>query len=310
MKIKISQKTLDLGFYLLLIASWLGSFYLIPHLGFGQHGFFGDFFKNNTVLKFALIWILTAHVTIVAMSLDFHRYHTHQAIKISKWLDYSMQTWLWAISSMSKLDWVSVHIYHHAQSDTPKDPHSPKHNGLLHVFFLGAHDFTKAKAWPEVLKIRARLTATPFENFIASHLFFAPIIMAVLLIVLFGPVYGSIFAFLNFAITPIFAVGGVNALAHAFGYKNYDSKDESRNLGFLFFLNWIIAGELDHNNHHRFPKSPSFGHRWFEFDYGFMYVRFFKLLGLAEITGKIPTYHPEPLQSSEGLSIQPLQFNK
>ncbi len=310
MKIKISKKMLDLGFYLLLLTTWAFAFYALPHSVLGENGFFGDFFENHTILKFGAIWVLMAHLTIVAMSLDFHRAHTHQAIKLNKFVDYAMQTWLWAISSMSKLDWVSVHIYHHAQSDTEKDPHSPKHKGLAHVFFFGAHDFTMAKAWPDVLKIRARLSAGRYESFIANHLFLAPIVLSAALIFLFGPLYGSIFAILNFAITPIFAVGGVNALAHAYGYQNYESKDESRNLGFLVFLNWIIAGELDHNNHHRFPKSPSFAHRWFEFDVGFMYVRALKAFGLAKITGNIPQYHAVVESSVESLSIHPLQFSE
>ncbi len=312
MKNKLSEKTKDLLFYLLLAATWAFSFYAIPNSALGANGLFGSFFETNTVLKFAGVWILMAHLTIVAMSLDFHRYHTHQAIKINKGVDMLMQTWLWAISSMSKLDWVSVHIYHHAHSDTDKDPHSPKHKGFWHVFFMGAYDFTQAKAWPEVQKIRSRLSANAYEKFIGDHLFFAPIILSTALFFLFGPVYGSIFAVLNFIITPVWAVGGVNALAHAIGYSNYDAKDNSRNLGFLVFLNWIIAGELDHNNHHRFPKSPSFAHRWFEFDHGFQYVRLLKFFGLAEITAKIPEYHEVKnsavSKAVDSLSINPLQL--
>jgi stearoyl-CoA desaturase (delta-9 desaturase) len=195
---------------------------------------------------------------------------------------------------MSKLDWVSIHVYHHTFSDTEKDPHSPKQKGLLHVFFLGALDYGRAKSWPEVLKIRARIPANAYERFMAKNLFLGPILLTSLLILAFGPKYGSILGVLNFSISPLFAVGGVNAIAHAFGYQNYESKDESRNIGFLFFLNWIICGELDHNNHHKYPKSPSFAHRWFEFDIGWVYLRVMSAVKLAQIKGKIPTYRPAP----------------
>jgi stearoyl-CoA desaturase (delta-9 desaturase) len=284
------------GFYVALFGSWGSLFYVIPAL-IGQNGFFGAYFETHTALKMAVIFILMSHITISAMSIAFHRAHTHQAVKLHWTVDYAMQVWLWAVTSMSKLDWVSVHIYHHAHSDTPKDPHSPAQKGLARVFFLGVKDYSEAKTWPEVLKIRARLPATPFEQFMANHMFIAPISLTLGLIVAFGPFYGSILGILNFAISPLFAVGGVNAIAHAIGYKNYDSKDESRNIGFLFVLNWIIAGELDHNNHHKFPKSPTFAHRWFEFDIGWVYIRIMRLLGLARVTGNIPEYAKHALPS-------------
>ena len=285
----------DLGFYFLLASTWVAAFWAIPAV-IGNHGFFGDWFQHHTVLKMGAIWILMAHLTITCMSIAFHRSHTHHAVKLHPVIDLSMQTFLWAVTSMSKADWVSVHVYHHTYSDTPKDPHSPKQKGLWHVFFAGAYDYSIAKSWPEVLKIRKRISLSRYERFISEHLFFGPILLTGILMILFGPLYGTILGLLNFAISPLFAVGGVNALAHSIGYKNYDSKDESRNLGFLFFLNWIICGELDHNNHHKYPKSPSFAHRWFEFDIGWFYIKLMRSFRLATVTGNIPKYKPEEVQ--------------
>ena len=279
----------EIGFYGLLFLTWVLSFWAIP-AGIGQNGFFGDLFQTHTFLKIGAIWILASHLTIAAMSIAFHRSHTHQSVKLHPLVDGAMQTYLWAITSMTKPDWVSVHVYHHTYSDTEKDPHSPKQKGIFHVFFLGVQDYALAKAWPEVLKIRKRIPLNRYERFIADHPFLAPLVLTSSLLFLFGPIYGSILSVLNFSISPLFAVGGVNALAHSFGYQNYESKDESRNLGFLFFLNWIICGELDHNNHHKFPKSPSFAHRWFEYDIGWTYIRLMQGLKLATVTGNIPKY--------------------
>jgi stearoyl-CoA desaturase (delta-9 desaturase) len=287
----------DFSLSIMMLALWAGVCLGVSRV-IGLQGCFGDFFESHAVWKILGIWIVMAHLTISAMSISFHRAHTHQAVQLHRGLDALMQIFLWVTTSMSKLDWVSVHVYHHTHSDTPKDPHSPAQKGLLHVFFFGALDYSKAKIDPEVLKIRARIAATPFESYIARHLFQGPILMAFLLLVLFGPLYGSLLTVLFFSISPIFAVGGVNALAHAIGYQNYDSKDESRNLGFLVFLNWIICGELDHNNHHKYPKSPTFAHRWFEFDIGWVYIRLFRVLGLAKITGKIPSYRKASVQGA------------
>lgn len=277
-----------LAFLGLTFATWGLALWAVP-LGIGENGLFGNFFETYPFLKISILFILMSHLTITAMSLSFHRAHTHQAVKFNPIVDTIFQTWLWLVTSMSKLDWVSVHIYHHAKSDTELDPHSPVQKGLARVFFFGVMDYSRAKSWPEVLKIRKRLPANRYETFISEHNFLGPILLTASLIFLFGPLYGSVISVLNFAISPFFAIGGVNALAHKIGYRNYESKDNSHNLGFLVFLNWVICGELDHNNHHYYPKSPSFAHRWYEFDIGWAYIRALKVVGLAKITGTVPT---------------------
>ncbi len=292
---KITQKTKDTCFYISLFLTWAAALWVIPHT-LGENGILGSFFTTHTFLKFAVVFMVMAHLTITAMSICFHRIHTHHAIKLNTYVDHAMQVWLWLVTSMSKLDWVSVHVYHHTFSDTDKDPHSPVKKGLGRVFFLGVVDYSKAKDWPDVLRIRARIPATRLEKYMSEHLFLGPIMLSCTLLLLFGPLYGSILIVMNITISPLFAVGGVNALAHWFGYQNYDSKDNSRNLGFLFLLNWIICGELDHNNHHRFPKSPTFAHRWFEFDIGWVYVRMLQAVGLAQVTGTIPDYEQHSIR--------------
>jgi stearoyl-CoA desaturase (delta-9 desaturase) len=294
----------DIGFYLSIVLAGIGTWIGITHF-FGVNGLFGEWLHERTLLKLSVFWISMAHLTITCMSIAFHRAHTHQAVKLHPVVDYSMQTFLWFVTSMSKLDWVSVHVYHHTHSDTPKDPHSPAQKGLAHVFFLGAFDYSRAKTDPEVLKIRSRIPANAYERFIARHLFMAPLAMAAILMVLFGPAFGLLLSGLLFLVSPIFAVGGVNALAHAFGYQNYDARDESRNLGFLFPLNWVICGELDHNNHHKFPRSPSFRHRWFEFDIGWVYITLMRWMGLCRVTGKVPVYNREapPLNSQSEVAF-------
>ena len=291
------SKTNEIGFYAALFLAWAVAIAGVS-VALGSKGIAGVWLDSHPALKLLGLWVLMAHVVISCMSISFHRSHTHQAVKLSKWVDYPMQVVLWVCTSMSKLDWVSVHVYHHAHSDTPKDPHSPAQKGLLRVFFLGVFDYSRAKSDPEVLKIRSRIPRTAFEAYLSRHLFQGPMLMGLIWIFLFGPFYGTLMTFLIFLISPVFAVGGVNALAHAFGYQNYDSKDESRNLGFLFLLNWVISGELDHNNHHKFPKSPSFAHRWFEFDIGWVYIRIFKAFGLARVTGKIPAYNRETVPAN------------
>jgi fatty-acid desaturase len=131
--------------------------------------------------------------------------------------------------------------------------------------------------------LRAKIPTNPLEDFIGRNAWLGPLALSFINLICFGFFWGTVVSIINLGITPLFAVGGVNALAHFVGYRNYKIKDNSRNLGFIFPLNWIICGELDHNNHHRYPKSPSFRRRWFEFDIGYAYLLIFEKLGLAKI---------------------------
>lgn len=249
----------------------------------GSDGFFGGFWQNHSALKIVVYVVIMTHVTISCMSLSFHRSHTHKGVNFNKALDTVMQTWLWLITSMSKLDWVSVHMYHHIHSDKENDPHSPVQKGLAHVFFLGAWDYNAAKSSPEVLKIRQRLPVNKYEAFIAENLLLGPSLMVFINMLLFGAAWGTLLSLIGFLISPVFAVGGVNAIAHWIGYKNHKTTDNSRNIGFLFPLNFMICGELDHNNHHAHQKSCSFRHKWYEFDVGYFYIKILSYVKLAEI---------------------------
>lgn len=266
----------------LFAAAFTGLWYAVSTF-IGTNGFFGQYVEAHPVIFITLYSCIIAHITITAMSLSYHRYHTHKGVVINKWVDMPMQVWLWLVTSLNKVDWVAVHIYHHAHSDLKDDPHSPVQNGIWHALFLGVFDYTKGKSLPEVLKIKKTIKTNALEAFMQKHSFVGPTIMTVIMIVMFGPIWGSALSIANFMTSPIFAIGGVNAIAHWWGYRNHKTTDNSRNIGFLLPLNFIICGELDHNNHHAHMRSCSFRHRWFEFDIGFAYLTLLSAVGLAEL---------------------------
>jgi stearoyl-CoA desaturase (delta-9 desaturase) len=269
----------------------------------GESGFIGELFYGNTLLKFLIYGILITHITITSMSLSFHRFHTHKGVILNPILDSLMQLNLWFVGGMSKLDWVAVHIYHHAHSDKEKDPHSPVQKGLMHVLFLGVFDYAKARESIPVMKIKNTIKRNKLEQFIADNSLVGVIILTTFNLIMFGPKYGSILSLINFLVSPVFAVGGVNGFAHWWGYKNHNYHDNSKNLGFVFPLNFLICGELDHNNHHAHPKSCSFRHRWFEFDWGFFYINILKKIKLANIKH---AYTPKTLKVEMSKNIRNL----
>lgn len=70
----------------------------------------------------------------------------------------------------------------------------------------------------------------------------------------------------------------VNSAAHLWGYRNYETGEQSRN-------NWLVAlisnGEGWHNNHHADARSARHGHRRWEIDVVYASIRMLELVGLA-----------------------------
>lgn len=70
----------------------------------------------------------------------------------------------------------------------------------------------------------------------------------------------------------------VNSVTHLWGYRNYETPDNSRN---NILIGLLAGGEGWHNNHHAAPTSARHGHKWWEFDVTWLSIRVFMLLGLA-----------------------------
>mgnify|MGYP002038644131 CR=1 FL=1 len=94
--------------------------------------------------------------------------------------------------------------------------------------------------------------------------------------------YAASWAGWGVAVRTVFVLHGtwsVNSMAHLFGYRNYETRDESTN-------NWLVAlishGEGWHNNHHAEPRSAAHGHRWWEYDMSWWIIRSWEMIGLAK----------------------------
>jgi stearoyl-CoA desaturase (delta-9 desaturase) len=70
----------------------------------------------------------------------------------------------------------------------------------------------------------------------------------------------------------------VNSATHMWGYRNYETSDNSRNLWWVALLTY---GEGWHNNHHAYPRMARHGHRWWEVDVTYATIRLLAKLGLA-----------------------------
>jgi len=77
----------------------------------------------------------------------------------------------------------------------------------------------------------------------------------------------------------------INSASHMWGYRSYDTHDDSRNLWWVGLLAW---GEGWHNTHHAFQRSARHGFEWWELDATWLAIRFLAAVGLAKDIHLLP----------------------
>jgi fatty-acid desaturase len=74
------------------------------------------------------------------------------------------------------------------------------------------------------------------------------------------------------------ATMSVNSFTHLWGYRNYETRDNSKN---NYWVAAIATGEGWHNNHHADPRSARHGHFRWEIDITWLTIRLLQRIGLA-----------------------------
>ena len=65
---------------------------------------------------------------------------------------------------------------------------------------------------------------------------------------------------------------------HVWGYRNFETRDDSRNIWWVALLTF---GEGWHNNHHAHPVSARHGLAWYEFDISWITLKLMRALGIV-----------------------------
>jgi stearoyl-CoA desaturase (delta-9 desaturase) len=77
----------------------------------------------------------------------------------------------------------------------------------------------------------------------------------------------------------------INSLAHTWGSRRYETRDNSRNNPWLALLTF---GEGWHNNHHYYPGSARQGFFWWEIDVTYYLLLLMEKLGLIRDLRPVP----------------------
>ena len=229
-----------------------------------------------------LFIIVAGHITNVCVTLFLHRAQTHRGVRLHYLAALPMRLWLWLTTAIVTKEWVACHRKHHAFADREGDPHSPLLEGLRNILLKGAFYYRKAVRQPGMLEKYGKGTPNDWlERHILSRLnWLGILVMLAIDIYLFGFFVGPLVWGIQMLWIPFWAAGVVNGIGHALGYRNFQVKDESRNITPIAI--WLGGEEL-HNNHHADPKSARFAARWFEFDIGWIYIRLLQFLRLAKV---------------------------
>lgn len=236
------------------------------------------FWYIMTAIIFTLI---VTHITIVCVTVFLHRAQAHRSLTLHPILSHTMRFWLWLTTGMVTKEWVAIHRKHHRFTDVEGDPHSPVVYGIKQVFFKGVMLYKLAALDKGI--IRAYGAGTPDDwletNIYAPHSKLGIVLMLLTDLALFGWI-GLVVWAVQLLWIPLWAAGFINGVGHWFGYRNAETRDQSRN---IFPWGIIVGGEELHNNHHIAPASPKLSRTWYEFDIGWMWINVFRVLGLARL---------------------------
>lgn len=260
--------------------SWAAIIWLTAvHIGALAAPFFISW--QAVVLTVFLHWVTGG----LGICLGYHRLLTHTGMKTYNWVRYLFGCLGSLAGEGSPLDWVADHRKHHQLSDQPGDPHSPHDGGFWsHMLWLGFASYEAKiqqhheKYIPDLLRDRGMRVI---------HNLFLPLNIGLGLALMgIGYAIGGWYMAASFVSWGMFArlvfvlhsTWLVNSASHMFGYRNYETTDDSRN-------NWWVAlvtyGEGWHNNHHAYPRLARHGHKWWEIDLTFMMIRLMKAVGLV-----------------------------
>lgn len=236
-------------FYKIILPNWI--FFLV-----------GVYFLATSFALIKVFYIIAGFylIGIIGNTIGFHRYLTHQSFQTTKFWHIFFLILGSCSGQGSPIFYQAIHLHHHRHSDTDLDPHSPL-KGFWESF-LGWQIFKKTVNYklyfPKVL-LSDKLAKS-------IHVYYYKIYWTI----------GCIIALIDFEFALYFYfIGGFfilsiienlsNFLFHNtnYGYVNFDTNDNSRNIPWIAYL---TLGAGWHNNHHHDPKNYKFGVKKFEVD--------------------------------------------
>ena len=236
------------------------------------------------------------YLSLFFQTFFLHRYASHNMFKMSPFWEKTFFFFTFIFQGSSFLHpaaYSVMHRRHHSFADTPKDPHSPRQRGFIfsHTLWFLTHDsfgtrWAQVRDWREYefLMLIERYDWVPF-----ALLGIICYIMGEACVGLVPGASGMQFLIWGFCVSTVLlyhATYTVNSMAHLFGTRRFETRDNSRNNPLLAV---ITLGEGWHNNHHRYPGSARQGFYGWELDLAYGGILLMDWLGVIRDVKTVPT---------------------
>ncbi|MGH9903130.1 MAG: acyl-CoA desaturase [Pyrinomonadaceae bacterium] len=214
----------------------------------------------------------------LGIGMGFHRLLTHRGYRTPKWVEYFLTVCGTLTLESGAINWVATHRIHHAYTEGPGDPHTPRdgtwwaHMGWILTGTAQQYpDEVLRRYVPDLMKDR-------FHVWLNTY-FYVPIIaLGVALFALGGWPMLMWGMFLRTTVG-LHATWLVNSATHLWGSRRFQTTDDSTNNLLVALLTF---GEGWHNNHHAHPRAARHGLRWYEIDMNWYGIRALQMMGLAK----------------------------
>nr|ATV95803.1 delta-9 fatty acid desaturase [Synechococcus sp. PROS-7-1] len=236
------------------------------------------FWSWQGIAVFAVLYWMT----VLGVTLGLHRLVAHRSFEVPSWLEKTLVIMGTLACQSGPIEWIALHRHHHRFSDQPNDHHDAgrglwwSHSEwMLHEIpalehkeryagdLLSSPFYVWLDRWFLLLQIPLGLALYWYGNAANVH----------------GGGLGLVLWAIPLRLVVVYHVTWlVNSATHAFGYRNFNCPDLSRNCWWVAVLSF---GEGWHNNHHAHPASARHGLRWFEVDITWLHIRLLQKLGLT-----------------------------
>lgn len=261
-------------FRIFLTLIYIISFYAIGLVIFGD--------VSAWWLLAGLVW--SKIIQLIGHSIGMHRYFSHKSFNTTPAGEKLMAWTSFLLGVGSPIQYARNHRQHHKVSDQPSDWASPKNDGKLYTA-LGIWEFNSLSWFMERGGMTPRdLIIHPTYKFIHDYYY----VMWTALLAITATINWHLMLYLIALPSLIYHFElnmFVNCSGHSWGYRNFNTPDDSRN---SMLVQWWTLGCGLHNNHHAHAQLYDFAVKKGESDVSAWFIeKFLAVPGTRTSSGKM-----------------------